>query len=246
MDSASLSALQEQAASVLSGQARLDLLDVAVGLRPSARILVRPGREVMAAGGLLETLGLDACVARGLARVPLGSSFVDAFAPIGADSAERMAVLYVASRRDRAESARACDERADDAALGRALGYPECCVRAVLACGRVPTMSESIAAYSRAGTYDPLAWPAAAVADGPLLAHFPCGVGCPDSRRLALGRWTAVRRHVPELALRVQVAARARYWTDAAGTVRSDASTPMPAGTSGVVGPGSDLPRGPD
>ena len=200
----------------------------------------------MAAGGLLEKLGLEACVARGLARVPLGSSFVDAFAPPGADCAERMAVLYVASRRDLAESARACDERDDDGALGRALGYPECCVREMLARGRVPTMSESITTYSCAGTYDPLAWPAAAVADGPLLAHFPCGVGCPDSRRLALGRWTAVRKHVPELAVRVQVATRARYWTDSTGTVRSDVSTQMPVGTSGFVGPGSDLPRGPD
>lgn len=230
--------------SVLPRQARLDVLDVAVGLRPSARILARPGAEVSAAGALIDALGLDACVARGLARVPVGRSFADSFAAEGSAGSERMAILYVSGRRETAEWARLCDERADDWALGEALGYPSCCVREVLASGRVPAMAEAVGLYSCRGVYDPLVWPPAAVADGALLPHFPCSVRCEASLRLALARWHTVRSDLPELAMQVSRAAEFCYWVDVEGVVRSNDIEAIPTDLASVVWPGGVLPRG--
>lgn len=244
MGSPSLLDLQGPAASVLPRQARLDVLDVAIGLRPSARILARPGPEVRAAASLIEVLGLDACVARGLAKVPVGRSFADSFAPGDSAGAERMAILYVAGRRESAEWTRSCDERCDDEALGEALGYPLCCVRAMLARGRVPSMADAVGMYSARGGYDPLVWPPAAVADGPLLPHFPCSAGCEASRMLALARWHSVRSDLPELAMHVSRAAESLYWVDGDGIVHSGGPGSIPVDVISVVRPGDVLPRG--
>lgn len=246
MPSLPLGVLAGSDASRISRQARLDLLDVAIGLRPAARILVRLGGELDAALGLFGPLGLDACAARGLARVPVGASFADSFAADACRNVERMAILYVAMQRHRAESARSCDERSDDGGLGEVLGYPDCCIRAVLARGGVPSMADSIGLYSTAGFFDPLVWPPAAVADGPLLPHFPCGTECAASRRLASARWEGACEHLPEIAVRVRRAAQARYWVDGRGVARSDAveGSLSPRGLA-VVQAREDLPRGP-
>lgn len=204
-------------------QARLDLLDVATGLRPAARILVRLGTETSAAAMLATVLRLDVCVARGLARVPMGVDYADGFAAACGLPAERMAVLYLSTTLQTAESARALDEAADDAGLGRALGYPDCCVDAMSARGSVPGIADAVSLYSIEGTFDPLVWPPAALADGPLLAHFPCTSGCVASRRLSLGRWSGVCKHLPTVSSRVLAASRAAYWVDDSGRANTDA-----------------------
>jgi hypothetical protein len=206
----------------LPRQARLDLLDVAMRLRPAARILVRTGTETMVAAMLLEALQLDACAARGLACVPLGVDYADGFEAAPGRPAERMAVLYVSTTLKAAESLRGLDESADDANLGRALGYPDCCIDAISSRGGVPAIADAVSLYATEGTFDPLVWPPAAIADGPLLPHFPCTSGCVTSRRLAAARWDGACRHLPAVAARVLAAARAAYWVDGSGRANTD------------------------
>jgi len=229
-------------ASLLSRQARLDLLDVAVGLRPAARIFVRVGEETHEAALMIERFGLDALAGRGLVRIPVGEAFADGFADRSETRCERMAALYVAQRREGAERARTCDEAADDDGLGAALGYPACCVASVIARGGVPSLSESVWSYSTGDGFDPLVWPAAALADGALLPHFPCGPSCGASRTMALARWRTVRSTMPELAAPIVRASRARYWVDAAGRARTDAGGAVPEPGQVVVTARDGLP----
>lgn len=222
-------------ASSLTRQARLDLLDVAVGLRPAARIFVREGAETHEGLMIIERFGLDACAGRGLVRIPVGEAFADGFAARAEARCERMAALYVARNHHGAERARTLDEAADDGGLGTALGYPACCVGSVIARGGVPSLSESVWSYSDGSGFDPLLWPAAALADGALLPHFPCGPSCTASRSMALARWRAVQSTMPELATPIVQAARARYWVDAAGRAQTDARGAVPGEDQVVV-----------
>ena len=80
----------------LSIQIRLDILDVAASIRPGARIILRPGKEVNIASKLILGYGLAISVGRGMARIPKADkAFADHFSG-ELDSFEKMAIFYLA------------------------------------------------------------------------------------------------------------------------------------------------------
>ncbi|MSR41668.1 MAG: hypothetical protein EXS10_07175 [Phycisphaerales bacterium] len=208
-------------------QLRLDLLDVALGIRPAARVLVRIDGEDAIGATLALALGLRVIVGRGAVRVARStSSYVDGFSNADASNTERFAIFYVALTDAIAEVTRSADESRDDECCGNALGYPPCCIAFVKRNECVPTMNECINLYSKGGYFNPLIWPGAAILDGSLLPHFPCSRACVPSIRLATTRWNAVRKFLPQARESVRNAARAIYWIDSGGGLRASIHAP--------------------
>lgn len=175
----------------LSLQLRLDILDVSARLRPAARVLIRPEGEAKEVCASLLGLGLSISVGKGVKWQPKTAATTchDWFSETLDQSAlEPMVPIYVAFTEVGAVAARAADETADDGVFATALGYPACCIRWVLARGRVPEVRESISLYAPNGKYDPLIWPGAMIVDAPLTAHYPCSTSCKPSRDVAQAR----------------------------------------------------------
>ena len=230
--------------STLTLQLRLDVLDVALGLRPAARVLVRSGGEDAITATLLLALGLSVIVGRGSARCTRSSSvYLDGFSSDQDCETERFAIFYVGATEARAEVARAADESRNDQRFGSALGYPRCCVEFVHCRGGVPKIAECIATYSKDGSFNPLVWPAAAILDGALLPHFPCSQTCVHSIRLATTRWGAVRSFMPIAQTAVRRAAVAAYWIDSCGGLRAGTYEQIDCMHHAIVQPCARLPE---
>lgn len=172
-------------------QLRLDLLDVFCGLRPAARVLVRPDDEAAYVCQDVLAFGCSIAVGKGMKwqSKSSGTTCHDWFSDRSdAATLEAMAVLYVAGSESTAQETKAADETRDDVIFAQSLGYPECCIDLVRARKRVPELSECIALYAPGGIYDPLVWPGAMLYDAPLTPHYPCSPTCAPSQALAQAR----------------------------------------------------------
>ncbi len=172
-------------------QARLDAVDVMSGSRPAARLLLRRGGEAEAMASRLIASGCHLEVGSTLVRqgrpAP-GSLFVDHIesgAQHSTEEYEDFVAVYFSLAARFATKALAADLSGDDRRFGDSLGYPSCCVEAVHARGRVPSIHECYDLYSSDGLYDPLTWPAAAALDASLVPHYPCGRDCARSMAIA-------------------------------------------------------------
>lgn len=231
---------------VLHLQVRFDLLDVYLGWRPAARLLLVRGGRAESAATLCVALGLVPVVDPALvwqARPSPGSPYVDHLSEVaGGKDAEALVVLFVGRTGDAARAAMAADRSADDGQLGVALGYPPCCIRSVGRHRGVPTLVESLQLYASDGCFDPLLWPAAALNDAGLLPHYPCGVGCMASRQLASARLRELGRHgPPDDVARVHRTARAWFGLDDRGQVTMRHAVEAGFLPAGWVRPRSEL-----
>lgn len=205
-------------------QARMDAIDIVVGLRPAARLVVRYGFEVESIAGALVESGVSVAVGRGVKHQRRNSVMqcVDWFTgeSCSNESTEPMAVLYIGLTSESAHAARSADESGDDERFGIALGYPECCREFVRQKRRVPAMSECFDLYAPSGYFEPWSWSATMALDAALLPHFPCGPSCAHSIRFARERWNIVTRLGCESDCnRVRSAREAAYWLESGGGV---------------------------
>jgi hypothetical protein len=171
-----------------SFQLKLDIIDVLANIRPVARIIVRKRDEAADCARVLLQENLEISVGASCQMIPGNLGFVDHQTAVGASDRSDFVRLYVSKQRSKCDSAKKADELAMDLDLGRELGYPICCVKAVERSGSVPSILDSLARYSEGGLYDPLAWPAAHLFDGGLIAHFPCSMRCQQTHLLAQKR----------------------------------------------------------
>ena len=215
----------------LTLQLRCDAADILTGLRPAARVMVRPGVEARLCVELLVSTGLSVSVARGfvLQQVRRSGGVIDWRSQgEGAPHDEKFVVLYCARHQKIADDARARDESKDDTAFGLSLGYPRCCVARVARVGRVPEHREVFLLYASNGVYSPLCWPGAMSRDASLLVHYPCSASCEHSRVLAASRLEYIRESAPADVLeKVRKAHLQTYWLTETGTVCSGVSAPF-------------------
>ena len=174
----------------LPKQARMDLWDVIVGIRPGARILVRGTPDIEHTVREILKSNCSVCVSRGTLRC---RADVNGWADCLGDEGERFIILYVAASQSYAEGLRQADENGNDEAFGKLLGYPECCVRHVAEHGVIAMRLAAAKFSDENGVFDPLVWPPAVLADRPLLPHFPCNRFCDLSRRFALRRLSLLK-----------------------------------------------------
>jgi hypothetical protein len=210
----------------LTMQIRCDIVDVLTGLRPTARLMLRPGPEAESCVRAVINGGMSVAVGRGVKWQPRQQvvGVVDWMGrgEAASGTAEKFVVLYIAKTQVLADSSRAADETRDDAAFGQALGYPPCCVRFVDDRGVVPEHKDVFSLYAIDGHYDPLCWPGAMAIDQSLLIHYPCSVSCAASRRLSEGRWNYIRQCGTSSVIELIRAAHAlAYWLDSEGRVRA-------------------------
>jgi hypothetical protein len=215
----------------LTLQIRCDMADVVSGLRPTARLMVRPGAEAETCARAIVRVGLSVAVGHGVKWQPRREQVgvVDWMGEAAAsrDVAEKFIVLYVALTQSQAGHSRAADETRNDAEFGNALGYPACCVQFVNDRGRVPEHKDVFALYASHGHYDPLCWPGAMALDRSLLIHYPCSVSCATSRRMAESRWRYIRDSGCEAVVtQVRDAHGLVYWLDRECRVRAGAQAP--------------------
>ena len=153
----------------LTLQIRCDIADVLAGIRPTARLMLRPGAEAETCVNAIIRAGLAVAVGRGIKWQPrrdqLGVVDWMGESPDLRNEAEKFIVLYTAFTQKSAEESRAADETCDDTKFGRALGYPPCCVKFVNDRGRVPEHKDVFELYAHQGSYDPLCWPGAMAFD---------------------------------------------------------------------------------
>ena len=220
--------------SALTLQIRCDIVDVLVGLRPTARLMLRPGFEAETCVRVVVQAGLSVSVGRGVkwqsSHKRLG--IVDWMGEVPGDcaEAEKFIVIYVGFTQALADNSRAADESRNDAEFGQALGYPSCCVKFVTDLGRVPEHKDVFSLYAAQGKYDPLCWPGAMALDCSLLIHYPCSIACPTSRWMAECRWRYIRDSGCESVIAlVRSAHELVYWLDREGRVRADAQAPKNA-----------------
>lgn len=237
---------QEILALKTSFQNRLDLLDVACGLRACARLTLRRHSEAPALAPVILQLGLEISVGRVVRFHPAApvNGFVDEFSSAGSPLSDEMICIYVARTEATAQAARDHDEHQDDVELGFALGYPECCVAFVQQRGNVPRLSEAFTLYVADGYYDPFIWPVALIHDGALTTHYPCSQGCAPSRSMSVARWNLVRTTASEpLVRRIKAIHAAQYWAADGGAIHSTVThTHEPRGDNRMLaGPMRDL-----
>lgn len=228
----------------LTLQIRCDMADVVSALRPTARLMLRPGAEAETCARAIVRAGLSVAVGRGVKwqarREHVG--VVDWMGDLIAsrDLAEKFIVLYVGLTQARADDSRAADETRDDTEFGRALGYPSCCVKFVTDRGKVPEHKDVFMLYAPQGCYDPLCWTGAMALDRSLLIHYPCCVSCAVSRTMAESRWHYIRNSGCESVIaQVRGAHELTYWLDFEGRVC--AGTHAPIGALLVATPANSL-----
>lgn len=234
------------AATSLRLQARFDILDVLMGWRPAARLLLSRGGLAEEAVRLSISYGLHVKVDPSLVRQSIPQSHSPYVDQLRFDSfssnEELLVVLFIGRGPGEAETAFAADRAADDERLGRALGYPLCCVRSVVSRGFVPTLAESLSLYGTGG-FDPLLWPALSVNDAGLIPHFPCNAACEPSKGLAMNRYTVLSRcgYRGDM-LRVRRTAMSCFSVDEHGHVQMRLCSEIEMGNLGWVRPRSELP----
>ncbi len=205
-------------------QARMDSVDVVVGLRPAARLVVRHGFEVESIASALVASGVSVAVGRGVKHQRRNSVIqcIDWFSveSCSNESTESMAVLYIGMSTESAIAARSADESGDDERFGVTLGYPECCREFVRQRHGVPAISECFDLYAPRGHFEPWSWSATMALDAALLPHFPCEPFCANSIRFAKERWKIVTQFGSKVDCnRVRNAREATYWLESGGGV---------------------------
>jgi hypothetical protein len=233
--------------SALRLQVRLDLVDVLMGWRPVARVLLQRDGAAELVARLSIASHLEPVVDPSLVRQKRpspDSPYVDKLDLHGpSDEIDVLVALFIARHRNSALAALEADHSADDVRLGLALGYPPCCVRFVERRGGVPTLAESLTLYGEAG-FDPLIWPAASLNDAGLLPHFPCSPHCQASRELASRRLQLLMRFGSREDLnRVKRSAEAGYSLDERGTVRMHVTAARESVPFGSLRPRVPLPQ---
>ncbi len=206
----------------------------------------RLGPEADAGARLLHDCGLAMAVGSGFREQiePAGCGYVDYFSdqPSGQKTI-RVISIYVACRLELAHAAKHADEMQSDADFGRALGYPRCCVDAVVMRRHVPMLSECFSLYAPGGEYSPWLWPVALAFDAPLSPHFPCTAFCKPSAAMARARWDFVIAFGNAAVARRLAAARmSAYWLTSGGDIRSGATIPVDEHFISVATPGAEFP----
>lgn len=228
----------------LTLQIRCDIADVVTALRPTARLMLRPGTEANTCARAIVRAGLAVAVGRGVKWQPRREQVgvVDWMGDVitSRDAAEKFVVFYVGLTQVRADDSRAADETRNDTEFGRALGYPSCCVKFVNDRGRVPEHKDVFMLYAPQGCYDPFCWPGAMALDLSLLIHYPCCVSCAISRSMAQARWQYIRDSgCKSVIAQVRGAHELNYWLDFEGRVC--AGTHAPIGALSVATPANAL-----
>lgn len=218
----------------LSLQIRCDISDVIVGLRPTARLMLRSGSETEICVRTIIEAGLFVAVGRGVKwqtrRKELGLVDWMGDGPESNDGMEKFVVLYIGRDRQSAEASRAADETGDDTVFGRALGYPACCIKFVHERGAVPELREVFTLYTKEGRYDPWCWPGAMALDRSLLIHYPCSTSCDHSRTLGRSRWEYILHSgCRPLIAQLRAAHELIYWLDNDGQVQAGSRAPADA-----------------
>lgn len=228
----------------LTLQVRCDLVDVVTGLRPTARLMLRPGAEAETCARAIVRAGLSVAVGLGVKwqvrREQVG--VVDWMGEESAshDTTEKFILFYVGLTQASADNCRAADQTRDDTEFGRTLGYPACCVRFVNERGGVPEHKDVFMLYAAQGRYDPLCWPGAMVLDRSLLTHYPCSTRCAASRKMAAYRWRYILDSGCKSVIeQVRSAHGYIYWLDLDGRVC--AGTGAPDGATSGAAPLCDL-----
>ncbi len=210
--------------SVLTLQVRCDMADVVTSLRPTARLLLRPGLEVDTCARAIVRAGLFVAVGRGV-KWQARREQVGVVDWMGEEiprhgKAEKFIVFYVGLTQSLADKSRAADETRDDTEFGLALGYPSCCVKFVSDRGRVPEHKDVFMLYAPQGRFEPFCWPGAMTLDRSLLIHYPCSISCVASRKMAESRWRYIRDSGCEsVIVQVRSAHDQTYWLDREGRV---------------------------
>lgn len=227
-------------------QLRLDVADVICGIRPAARVIFRLGLEADAGVRLLHDCGLALAVGSGFREQvePVGYGYVDSFSDRLSESRViRVIPIYVARGLELARAAKQADESQSDAEFGRSLGYPSCCVDAVIKRRQVPMLSECFSLYAPGGEYSPWLWPGALALDAPLSPHFPCSAVCNASAVMARARWDSVLASGNDtIADRLVAARQAVYWLTSDGIVRAGAALPENEQVLSLACPGTRFP----
>ncbi len=233
-------------------QTRLDTIDVALGWRPAARVLIPIYGEIEAFAAKVLESGCMISVGRGvkLQRRVSATQCIDWFEslPVAGGThglgLERMSILYIGRSETEAEQARAADESGDDESFGRALGYPRCCMSFVRNRSRVPSIAECFELYASDGFYEPWTWPCTLQFDAGLIPHFPCSSSCGDSRILAEQRWNLLREAGRSTDIdRLRRARRGKYFLATDNTVgRVDPDGQVPSSASATALPTGEFP----
>lgn len=181
--------------------AALEILTVAEGLRPAGIIHIA-ATSLIAQMSMLARMGL---IARDLKWVRRFEGFAHSHEQASPMAPDALAYVVIARTPDVIDSFAEADARSDHAAIGRLLGYPECCVaafcerwsagyidpvwQAAIATpgtqvalrngGRIPTHEASI------GTWDPLISPLGRYIGLRLSFHIACRFDCPESVMIA-------------------------------------------------------------
>ena len=227
-------------------QLRLDVADVIWGIRPAARVIFRLGLEADAGARLLHDCGLALAAGSGFREQiePVGRGYVDSFSDRSSESRTiRVIPIYVARGLALARAAKQADESQSDADFGHTLGYPPCCVDAVMMRKRVPMLAECFSLYASGGEYSPWLWPGALAFDAPLSPHFPCSAFCESSQSMARARWNSVVASGNVVVTgRLITARKAVYWLTPEGKVRSGAALPASECVISSAYPGAGFP----
>ena len=175
-----------------------ELVAFAAGLKPLLKRerLTREGAAALAAGPWLEGSTVEVFDGGRPGDVTLLAS-------------RDAALVRHALSHEQAERRSGGHRQAAIAALGQALGYPECCVRA-FAARAVHDDATVLDRLLPAGAWTPLPWPANPLVPGlSLVTHYPCRPDCPATTALGLAVLQHLRARDParaDLARRVLAA----------------------------------------
>lgn len=181
--------------------AALEILTVAEGLRPAGIIHIA-ATSLIAQMSMLARMGL---IARDLKWVRRFEGFAHSHEQASPMAPDALAYVVIARTPDVIDSFAEADARSDHAAIGRLLGYPDCCVAAfcerwsggyidpvwqaatatpgtqvaATSDGRIPTHTADVASW------DPLVSPIGRYISLRLSFHIACRFDCPASASMA-------------------------------------------------------------
>ncbi len=183
----------------------LDILYVLEGAKPVSRIIVSERDPLLS---FLQELGLHVALSdfKIIQEKDRSRNFSDKGIKVSRDDPRTGDLFcYVSKKGSLADKARRAESRGNSVALGRLLGYPECCITQF-------KKEESAAAkrnndfisYSfRASKGISYPWQAnycMRVFDISLISHFPCSFHCQGSLKIAVKNRDIIEKHDPDMA----------------------------------------------
>lgn len=122
-----------------------------------------------------------------------------------ADPREGLSHVYISKSKDRAMFLKLLESKGDDKAVGKVLGYPECCTeffenykdqqKKIQNDYILPALSDS-----KGYEFSFVLNHAARYFDRTLLSHFPCNFNCEESKKIAQERLNLLEERYPEIS----------------------------------------------